>query len=108
MLPIYTDAEHKLFKKLMAEDPSFNNASGPSWNIAVKVWNRVAEIDLEISYKLVEQLMANYNDWKANLNIKQTLSLTLENQKVVHDLIRDPQCSAPQQPMQLHQVTSGL
>ena len=95
----------------MAEESSFNNATGPSWNITVKVWNRAAEIDLEISYKLVEQLMAYYNDWKANLNIKQTLSLTLENQKVVHDLIRNPQYSltaAPQQPMQLHKVTSGL
>ena len=30
-------------------------------NIAVKVWNRAAEIDLEISYKLVEHLMAYYN-----------------------------------------------
>ena len=45
------------------------------------VWNRAAEIDLEISYKLVEQLMAYYNDWKANLNIKQKLSLTFENQR---------------------------
>ena len=78
----------------MAEESSFNTyATGPSWNIAVKVWNRAAEIDLEISYKLVEQLMAYCNDWKANLNIKQKLSLTLENQKVVHDLIRNPQCS---------------
>ena len=81
--------------------------------IVVKVWNRTAEIDSEISYELVEQLMAYYNDRKANLNITQTLSLTLENQKVVHDLIRNPQHSlqitaAPQQSMQLHQVTSGL
>jgi hypothetical protein len=59
------------------------------------------------------KLMAYYNDWKANLDIKQTLSLTLENRKVVHDLIRNPQCSLQitatlQQPMQLHKVTSGL
>ena len=63
----------------MAEESSFNNATRPSWNIPVKVWNKAAKIDLEISYKLVEQLMAYYNDWKANLNIKQKLSLTLEN-----------------------------
>ena len=30
VLPIHTDAEHKLFKVLMAEDSSFNDASGPS------------------------------------------------------------------------------
>ena len=113
VLPVHTNTEHKLFKTLMAEESSFDNATGPSWNIAVKVWNRAAEIDLEILYKQVEQLMAYYNDWKANLNIKQTLSLTLENQKVVHDVIRNAQCSlqitaAPQQPMQLHKVTSGL
>jgi hypothetical protein len=113
VLPIHTNTEYKFFKTLMAEESSFDNATGPLWNIAVKVWNRAAEIDLEISYKLVEQLMAYYNDWKANLNIKQKLSLTLENQKVVHDFIKNPQCSlqvtaAPQQPMQLHKVTSGL
>jgi hypothetical protein len=50
--------------------------------MAVKVWNRTAEVDLEISYKLVEQLMAYDNDLKANLNVKQTSSLTLENKKV--------------------------
>ena len=50
-------------------------------NIAVKVWNRAAKINLEISYKLVEQLMAYYNDWKANLNIKQKLSLTFETKR---------------------------
>ena len=41
----------------MVEESGFNNATGPSWNIAVKVWNRAAEIDLEILYKLVEQLI---------------------------------------------------
>ena len=60
MLPIHTNTEHKLFKRLMAEESSFNNTTGPSWNIAVNVWNRAAEMDLEISYKLVEQLMAYY------------------------------------------------
>ena len=65
------------------------------------------------TYKLMEQLMIYYNDWKVNLNIKQTLSLTLDDRKVVHDLIRNPQRSlqitvAPQQQMQSHQVTSGL
>ena len=48
VLPIHTNTEHKLFKTLMAEESSFNNATGPSWNIAIKVWNRAAEIDLEI------------------------------------------------------------
>ena len=93
MPPIHTNTESRLFETLMVEETSFNNATGLLWNVAVKVWNRAAEIDLEISYKLVEQQMAYYNDWKANLNIKQTLSLTLENQKVVHDLIRNLQHS---------------
>jgi len=92
-LPIHTNMEHKLLKTLMVEVSSFNITIRPSWNIAVKVWNRAAEIDLEISYKLVEQLMAYYNDQKTNLDIKLKLSLTLENQKVVHDFIRNLQCS---------------
>jgi hypothetical protein len=113
VLPIHTNTEHKLFKMLMSEDPNFNNADGPLWKLAVKAWNRIAENDPEISYKLMEQLMVYYNDWKANLNIKQTLSLTLDDRKVVHDLIRNPRRSlqitvAPQQQMQSHEVTSGL
>ena len=78
VLLIHTNRGHKLFKTLLAENSSFNNVTGPSWNIAVEVWNRAVEIDLEISYKPVEQLMAYYSDWKSNLNIKWT-SLTLEN-----------------------------
>ena len=113
VLPIHTNTEHKLFKMLMADDPSFNSDNGPSWKLAVRTWNRHAEIDPDISYKLVKQLMTFYNDWKTGLNIKQTLSLTLEDRKVIHDLIRNPQRSlqitaAPQQQMQPHIVTSGL
>ena len=113
VLPFHNDPERDLFRKLISEDPSFNNANGPLWKLAVKVWNRNAEINPEISYKLIEQLIAYYNDWKTNLNIKQTLSLTLEDRKVVYNLIRNPQRSlqisgAPQQQMQHHKVTSGL
>ena len=56
MLLIHTNTVHRLFKTLIEKESSFNNVTGPSWNIAVKVWNRAAEIDLEISFKLVEQL----------------------------------------------------
>ena len=78
---------------LMSENPSFNNANGPWWKLTIKVWSRIAKNDPEISYKLVKQLMAYYNDWKLILNIKQIFLLTIENQKVVHNLIRNPQCS---------------
>ena len=37
VLPIHTNTKHKLFKTLLAENSSFNNVTGPSWNIAVKV-----------------------------------------------------------------------
>jgi len=72
VLPIHTNTEHKLFKMLMADDPSFNSDNGPSWKLAVQTWNQHAEIDPDISYKLVKQLMTFYNDWKTGLNIKQT------------------------------------
>ena len=56
-------------------------AHSTKWKLAVRTWNRYAESDPDILYKLVEQLMAYYNDWKADLNVKQTLSLTLEDHK---------------------------
>ena len=39
VLPIHTNTEHKLFKMLMANDPSFNCDNGPSWKLAVRTWN---------------------------------------------------------------------
>jgi hypothetical protein len=108
-LPIHTDTECKLCKMLMSEDPSLNNANGPLWKLTIKVWSRISKNDPEITYKLAKQLIAYYKDWKAILNIKQIFLLTIENQKVAHDLIRNPQCSlqmtaAPQQQMQPHGV----
>ena len=49
--------------KLMSGDPNFNNDDGPSWKLAVKVWNRTAEQNPDRSYKLME-LRAYDNDWK--------------------------------------------
>ncbi|KAH6868949.1 hypothetical protein BKA70DRAFT_1242692 [Coprinopsis sp. MPI-PUGE-AT-0042] len=50
----------------------------PDWDKAVKVWNQLADTSDGIYYKLVEQLKSHFTTWKANLNVKTTLSLTQE------------------------------
>ncbi|KAF8056942.1 hypothetical protein FPV67DRAFT_1637573 [Lyophyllum atratum] len=114
ILPIHTLAEKELFSQLMREDESFNSpTSAPNWKQAVKVWNRFADVNEKISYKLVEQLMVYYADWKTNLNIRQTLSMTNRVRQPVRNAIRDPQRSryappAPERQLQLHTVNGGL
>ncbi len=53
ILPVHTSAEYKLFSKLMRDDPAFNQQNGePNWSQGVKIWNRYAETDEEIFYKV--------------------------------------------------------
>jgi hypothetical protein len=53
ILPIHTTEEHALFRKLMIEDPAFNSkTTGPSWKLAVRVWNQYADNSDNIFYKV--------------------------------------------------------
>ncbi len=45
----------------MIEDPVFNSKNtGPSWKLAVQVWNRHADNNDNIFYKVSHQLLAIY------------------------------------------------
>jgi len=53
ILPIHTTEEHTLFRKLMIEDLAFNSkTTGPSWKLAVRVWNKYADNSDNIFYKV--------------------------------------------------------
>ncbi|KAJ3558593.1 hypothetical protein NP233_g11480 [Leucocoprinus birnbaumii] len=78
VLPVHSAAERGLFHDLLKDHPTFNNATtGPDWKKAVVVWNRCANQCSEISYKLVEHLTAYFAEWSKNLNVWESLSLTV-------------------------------
>lgn len=54
VLPLHLPAEYKLFSKLMRENPFFNTRDGhePDWVQAVKIWNRYAENQTDVLYKV--------------------------------------------------------
>ncbi|KAF6758767.1 hypothetical protein DFP72DRAFT_1167168 [Ephemerocybe angulata] len=87
-IPIHNDAESELYKNLMKEHPAFNNARAePTWTEAVKVWNRMAEEDPQVFYKLVEHLKSHHVEWKATVNAKATLAQTAEERKRARALL---------------------
>ena len=60
ILPVHSDEEKKLFSKLMREHPGFNRVgTGPIWQEAVKIWNRLADENLNISYKVCLLLISS-------------------------------------------------
>ncbi|KAF8971764.1 hypothetical protein BDZ97DRAFT_1650717, partial [Flammula alnicola] len=113
-LPIHTPAERDMFRKLMRENEAFSPKNGsPNWKEAVKVWNYLADGQKELTYKLIEQLTAYYNTWKINLNVKETLSRTLNTRKPVLEAIRNPARSAhappvPKRPAKPNSVNHGF
>ncbi len=54
VLPVHTRAERKMFSELMRTHEDFKALGGsPNWKKAVKVWNRLAEDNPNLSYKVV-------------------------------------------------------
>ncbi|KAF6764006.1 hypothetical protein DFP72DRAFT_956173 [Ephemerocybe angulata] len=114
ILPVHTDEEKALFRALMASNPAFNSrTTGPTWKLAVKVWNEHAETSKHVYYKLVEQLKSYFTTWTANLSVVQTLSMT--------SLVRNPITAASRaisrstlapsmtdRPLTLHAVHAGF
>ncbi|RXW16378.1 hypothetical protein EST38_g9477 [Candolleomyces aberdarensis] len=77
VLPVHNPKEKTLFRELVQGDPGFNGpGKEPNWKGIVKSWNRIADGDDGIFYKLTEQLKTYHAHWKVNVNIKATLSLT--------------------------------
>jgi hypothetical protein len=52
ILPIHTSEERELFSQLMRTNLAFNSTSIPNWKEAVRVWNRYADVNMHISYKV--------------------------------------------------------
>ena len=54
VLPLHSSVEYRCFSALMQESAAFNPRSDcePNWKEAVKIWNRIAETDGHITYKV--------------------------------------------------------
>ncbi len=52
ILPVHSDCECELFRKLVAENPVFSGTSGPQWDAAAKIWNDIAGAADGIAYKV--------------------------------------------------------
>jgi hypothetical protein len=53
VLPVHTAEEGDLFTDLMATEPTFNSrVKGPTFKLAVKVWNERAENSDNVFYKV--------------------------------------------------------
>jgi hypothetical protein len=62
-LPIHTNYEKDKFRKLMRENETFGTKSGaPNWKEAVKVWNRFADEDANLSYKVSLYVLLSIRD----------------------------------------------
>ncbi|KAJ7227959.1 hypothetical protein C8J57DRAFT_1584783 [Mycena rebaudengoi] len=80
----------------MATESAFNSTStGPNWKQAVKIWNRMTEYSPndELAYKVMEHLSTYYSDWKTNIDMRQTLSMSAPVQGPILNQVRDPQRS---------------
>jgi hypothetical protein len=70
VISIHTTAEKVLFKKLMQENPFFNERNAnPDWKKCAKVWNRAAN-GQDIFYKVnrflkwISMILINYYSWQ--------------------------------------------
>ncbi|KAJ7586237.1 hypothetical protein C8J56DRAFT_1052609 [Mycena floridula] len=119
VLPIHCPEERAQFLELMKKHPDFNSpTSDPNWVSAVKVWNRLADTQPKLTYKvslmLVEQLRAYHaGDWAKVSNIRQSLALTADARKSIRTEIADPGCSkhapaAPECSLTLHSAPKGF
>jgi hypothetical protein len=54
ILPVHTPAERKLFRTLMQQNPKFSPSSRaqPNWDKAVPIWNRYADTEHDVYYKV--------------------------------------------------------
>jgi hypothetical protein len=52
ILPVHNLEEQELFCQLMRTDLTSNSTAQPNWSEAVRVWNRHADMNQHISYKV--------------------------------------------------------
>ncbi len=60
VLPLHSHSEYRFFGDLMRDDLTFNPRSDrePNWLEATRIWNRRAETDDAISYKVSSRIQA--------------------------------------------------
>ncbi|KAG6846753.1 hypothetical protein H0H93_012095, partial [Arthromyces matolae] len=91
ILPIHTMKERKLFNKLMREREEFQSCTTSIKIGCVKIWNRYAETDDNIYYKLEEHLTAHFNGkWQESANITESRSQALTVTEPLQKQLQNP------------------
>ncbi|KAG6848087.1 hypothetical protein H0H93_003468 [Arthromyces matolae] len=114
VLPVHTVREKKLFGQLMMECEEFRMSTSSIKAAAVKIWNRYADPENDIYYKLEEHLTSYFNgNWKENANIKQSIREALSVTEPLQKRLRNPeraneQVNANTTPMSRHKAERGF
>ncbi|KAG6818601.1 hypothetical protein H0H93_003585 [Arthromyces matolae] len=114
VLPVHTPAEWKLFSRLMRDSYEFRSSKTSIKMSAVKIWNRHAETEADIFYKLEEQLSSHFNGkWQDMTNSAQSVSLAKPFTDPLEKRVNDPGRSneiinVPSTEMSRHRVTEGF
>ncbi|KAG6818631.1 hypothetical protein H0H93_003310 [Arthromyces matolae] len=92
VLPVHTVREKKLFGQLMMECEEFRTSTTSIKAAAVKIWNRHADPENDVYYKLEEHLTSYFNgNWKENANIKQSIREALSVTEPLQKRLRNPE-----------------
>ncbi|KAG6808759.1 hypothetical protein H0H92_002998 [Tricholoma furcatifolium] len=114
ILPVHTIAERKLFNRLMRESHEFRSSKSSISINAVKLWNRYAETEDDIFYKLEEQLTSHFNGkWQDVANSIQSICQAKPFTKNLEQRLQDPKrpsriVNPPADQMTPHCVTEGF
>ncbi|KAG6856426.1 hypothetical protein H0H87_004552 [Tephrocybe sp. NHM501043] len=114
ILPVHTVAEKKLFSRFMRELEEFRTSHSSITMDAVKIWNRYAETEKDVYYKLEEHLTAHFNgNWKETANLKQSVCETVAKTEPLQKRLRNPErthelTNASAAEMSLHRITQGF
>ncbi|KAF7323784.1 3'-5' exonuclease domain-containing protein [Mycena kentingensis (nom. inval.)] len=91
VLPVHTLAEKKLFSHLMLHSPEFQSCKNSITTAATVVWNRRAEAEDNVYYKLEEQLTSYFNGaYKDGANIRLSCARVRNQTSLLDKDIRDP------------------
>ncbi|KAG6894813.1 hypothetical protein C0992_004515, partial [Termitomyces sp. T32_za158] len=114
ILPINTIAERKLFNRLMRECDDFHSSTISIKLSAVKIWNRYAETEEDIYYKLEEHLTLHFKgNWRDVANSIQSVCQALASINPLQKRLCNPGRSQeiiniPAATMSVHSVTQGF
>jgi hypothetical protein len=91
VLPVHTIAERKLFTQLMQTNMVFQSCKTKVSEEATRIWNRFAEEEPEVYYKLEEQLTSYLNgNYKDAMNVRQSCSQARNHTHELERQLWDP------------------